>query len=207
MIFWNMLKVQAKFLRIVQMLKGYLQKLGQGGSFYYEYHGLFGRESISAILSLAGFKLERIQSVFGGQYLWIEAVPSDATPAIFSSRTKDLVSLTKIFKDRAEAELVATKEKVWRLAKKGKLTLWGAGAKGVMLANMVDPDACVFDCVVDVNPRKQGGYLPGTGHAIVSSRELLERGGATVVSTNSNYKDEIRQTLHEMGITVDVTAV
>ncbi|MFD1690786.1 hypothetical protein ACFSHR_02120 [Azotobacter chroococcum] len=39
----------------------------------------------------------------------------------------------------------------------GKVSLWGAGAKGATFANLIDPDCSLIECVVDLNPRKQGG--------------------------------------------------
>jgi len=39
--------------------------------------------------------------------------------------------------------------------------MWGAGAKGVMYANMIDSDSEFISDIVDVNPDKQEGLFQG----------------------------------------------
>jgi hypothetical protein len=43
---------------------------------------------------------------------------------------------------------------------------------------------------VDLNPNKQGGYSPGTGHPIIGYQELKERGITHAILMNPNYRDE-----------------
>ena len=44
--------------------------------------------------------------------------------------------------------------------------------------------------MVDLNPLKQGHYVPGTGHPIVSYQALTERGVSTAILMNPNYREE-----------------
>ncbi len=48
-----------------------------------------------------------------------------------------------------------------------KTVIWGAGSKGITFLNSFDTRS-VVDSVVDINPRKEGMYIAGTGHRIVS---------------------------------------
>ncbi len=73
---------------------------------------------------------------------------------------------------------------------KEKVALWGAGAKGVTFANLVEPRQKWIDCVVDLNPQKQGRFIPGTGHPITSYKELGRRGVTTAILMDPNYRDE-----------------
>lgn len=63
--------------------------------------------------------------------------------------------------------------------------------------------------VIDVNPAKQGQYLPGTGLRVQSPAEALPNlpTGSTIFVMNSNYLDEIKQmsnnTYHYIGIDRD----
>jgi hypothetical protein len=75
-------------------------------------------------------------------------------------------------------------------ASEEKIALWGAGAKGVTFANLIDPSRQLIDCVVDLNPLKQGHYVPGTGHPIVNYQALTERGVSTAILMNPNYREE-----------------
>jgi hypothetical protein len=70
------------------------------------------------------------------------------------------------------------------------VALWGAGAKGVTFANLIDSERQDLDCIVDLNPEKQGHYVPGTGHPIVSYRDLCERGVTAAILMNPNYRQE-----------------
>ena len=50
------------------------------------------------------------------------------------------------------------------------------------------------DAVIDVNPAKQGHFLPATGLNVLSPENALELypAGTTVYVMNSNYLDEIK---------------
>ena len=49
--------------------------------------------------------------------------------------------------------------------------------------------------MIDVNPAKQGQFLPGTGLEVRSPTDALPRlpPGATIFVMNSNYLSEIKQ--------------
>ena len=89
-------------------------------------------------------------------------------------------------------------------AQRGKVALWGAGAKGVTFANLIDRQRALIDCVVDVNPNKQGGYIPVTGHPIVAPTELPGRNVKFAMLMNPNYGDENRTLLRDLGIAVEL---
>ena len=82
--------------------------------------------------------------------------------------------------------------------------LWGAGAKGVTFANLIDGSRELIDCVVDLNPLKQGHYLPGTGHPIVSHQALTARGVSTAILMNPNYREENLALIREAGLDVEL---
>ena len=90
------------------------------------------------------------------------------------------------------------------LRKGGRVALWGAGAKGATLANLVDPEGELIDCVVDLNPSKQGGFIPGTGHPIVSYTALPVRDVRTAILMNPNYRAENLALLAQSNIEVNL---
>jgi hypothetical protein len=69
--------------------------------------------------------------------------------------------------------------------------IWGAGAKGVTFLNMLDADRSRIAFVVDVNPRKQGKYVSGTGHRIESPAALAQHGIGNIIVMNESYRREI----------------
>jgi hypothetical protein len=89
-----------------------------------------------------------------------------------------------------------------QLQTQGKVALWGAGAKGATFANLVDPECTLLDCVIDINPNKQGCYVPGTGHPIVAPGKLPERGITHAILMNPNYRDENLALLAEANMSI-----
>lgn len=157
--------------------------------FFYEHCSYFSAASLTTAFQAAGFEVTSVHHVFGGQYLWLEATLPKATPLV-TRKPGTTVAQSQGFA-RSEAKLKHDWDRgIRELATKEKLALWGAGAKGVTFANLVDQPRRFLDCVVDLNPLKQGHYVPGTGHPIVSYHDLRERGVSTAILMNPNYREE-----------------
>jgi SAM-dependent methyltransferase len=164
---------------------------------FYEHCSLFTAGSLRTAFERAGFEDVEITTVFGGQYLWAEArVSSQPQPGVL--RAGNTPELAHRFA-REEARLV---EQLTRSLAGPKTAIWGAGAKGVTLANLADPACTLVDCIVDLNPHKQGHFMPGTGHAIVAPADLRERGVERAILMNPNYRDENRRLLAELGLDI-----
>lgn len=160
--------------------------------FFYEHCSYFSPGSLRTAFERAGFGVLDVRHVFGGQYLWIEAAmsgpPSEPQPG-------QVPELAAAF-GSAEAKMVADwRRRTAALEERGPLAIWGAGAKGVTFANLLGPDARRFACVVDLNPRKQGRFLPGTGHPIVAPSGLDAHRVTQALVMNPNYRAEIEALL------------
>jgi hypothetical protein len=103
------------------------------------------------------------------------------------------------FASKERRQIADWKKRIVMLRAQGRVGVWGAGAKGVTFVNLVDPGADLIDCVVDLNPHKQGGYLPGTGHKIVPFTELPRRKVKTAILMNPNYYRENRGLVRKAG--------
>jgi SAM-dependent methyltransferase len=157
--------------------------------FFYEHCSYFSAGSLSTAFQTAGFEVQNVEHVFEGQYLWLEATLPGTTSSI-DKRPGSVVAQAQTFA-RSETKLKEEwSRKIGALAAKGKVALWGAGAKGVTFANLIDGSRQLIDCVLDLNPLKQGHYIPGTGHPIVSYQALTERGVSTAILMNPNYREE-----------------
>jgi SAM-dependent methyltransferase len=170
---------------------------------FYEHCSYFTADSLSNAFERAGFTVESVRHTFGGQYLWAEARPASMEQDV-RPRPGDVPRLAAMF-SRHEAALVdALRTRLTALADRGAVAIWGAAAKGVTLANLVDRDRALVACVVDLNPMKQGRYLPGTGHPIVAPSELKKYGVRTALLTNPNYFDENARLLREGSLDVQL---
>ena len=66
----------------------------------------------------------------------------------------------------------------------------------------MDPKRELITCVVDLNPQKQGKYLPGTGHPIVDYLVLPDLGVTTAILMNPNYREENQALLRQASLSV-----
>ena len=170
--------------------------------FFYEHCSLFSAQSLKLAFELTGFNVERVEHIFGGQYLWLEASVgfSKACVPTIDETVSLALNYSAIEQKLCEDWLIRLRE----LSLTGKVALWGAGAKGATFANLVDPDCLLIECVVDLNPNKQGRFLPGTGHPIVAPAELMQRAVSNAILMNPNYREENLKLLEKSGIELNL---
>lgn len=78
--------------------------------------------------------------------------------------------------------------------RRGKRTaIWGAAAKGTIVARCMKRAGAQVDFVIDINPSKQGKFLAGSGLRVTSPEEAVRalNPGDEIAVMNSNYLDEI----------------
>jgi|LauGreDrversion4_2_1035121.scaffolds.fasta_scaffold183826_2 hypothetical protein len=73
------------------------------------------------------------------------------------------------------------------------VAVWGGSSKGVIFSIIRERLGRAVDCVIDVNPAKQGRHLPVTGLRVISPEEALRAlpAGTHTWVMNSNYLPEI----------------
>jgi hypothetical protein len=72
---------------------------------------------------------------------------------------------------------------------------YGAAAKGNTLLNYCGIDSHLIDYVVDLNPHKQGNFLPGSRIPIVSATELEQNTPDVLLVLPWNLAGEIKAQL------------
>ena len=87
-----------------------------------------------------------------------------------------------------------------------KVDIWGAGSKGIAFLTSLDAGDTV-KYAVDVNPYKQGRFMPGAGQEIVAPAFLKDYAPDLVVVMNSIYVDEIRSDLAKLGLEPELLVV
>ena len=175
----------------------------------YEHCGYFTPISLAEVFRRSGFGVDRVRSVFGDQFLTIDAHPVDSIPEPdgLEASVADVASAVADFARRYEAEVASWRARLRGFATDGRrVAIWGAGSKGVTFLNTVDTDGAV-DVAIDINPRKHGMFIAGSGQRIVSPDELPDLHPDVVIVMNPNYLDEVRTALVEIGSSADVLAV
>lgn len=168
--------------------------------FFYEHCSYFTAQSLTTAFEVAGFKVEEVQHIFGGQYLWLEATLSTTEELTITKQPGAIIELAQQFANSQQQLKTSWQTRLQKLLSEGNLALWGAGAKGVTFANLLDPEGKLISCVVDLNPNKQGHYIPGTGHPIVDYRSLDTLQIANAILMNPNYREENSQLLQAANI-------
>jgi 2-polyprenyl-3-methyl-5-hydroxy-6-metoxy-1,4-benzoquinol methylase len=167
----------------------------------YEHVSYFTPSSLAQAFRNAGFAIGRIETGFDDQYLCIEAVVDDsAVPWTMPPRPPD--ALYGSFPARFDERVARWRRQIDEARRLGRrVVVWGAGAKGAMFANLLRiPAGAGIDWVVDVNPRKQGHFIPLTGQRIVGPDDLRRDPPDLVVIMNPEYEPEIRSMIAEIGI-------
>jgi SAM-dependent methyltransferase len=169
--------------------------------FFYEHCNYFTIETLGFALARAGYRARKIEHVFDGQYLWAEAEPAPDSPDLLPVPTpRGHGAAIQAMGERGEARLAAWRDRLAACRRCGPVALWGAGAKGATLAALADPDGGLIDCLIDINPRKQGGFNAVTAHAIVPPATAAARGVRVVVPMNPNYRDEIGRMIRDAAL-------
>lgn len=171
--------------------------------FFYEHCSYFSRESLKNTFEMNGFRVESIEHIFGGQYLWLEAKIGTATGTP-ENDTRAIPALCHDFQENYNKFRDQCLHSTESLKTEGNLALWGAGAKGVTLANIIDPDCSIITAVIDVNPRKQGHFIPGTGHPIIDYNQIPDYKIKNALLMNPIYRDEITRLLDESAIQLNL---
>ncbi len=169
---------------------------------FHEHCNYFTETALRRALRLSGLEVVEARQLFAGQYFGIIArraergfgEPDDAAvgEAIAAVTLYNLRSMFLVDLERWGTRLESLSA--------GGVAVWGAGAKGVAFARMLDPGRTRIQCLLDSNPNKQGRFVAGTGHPIVAAEELARRTVATAIVMNPNYLAECRRTLERLGL-------
>lgn len=212
-----------RFLQdIVQVLDGHaaaglffetpdVQRVLQEGAFwdiYYEHCSYFTQGSHARLFRRAGFDVTGLYLAYDGQYIIQYAAPAAGRPALPQEDDLETVrALAARFPQKAaEVRRYWTEFVRSRHAAGKRVAIWGGGSKCVSFLTTNDLGAEVAQ-VIDINPFKQGKYLPGTGHPVSAPDSLQAAPPDTVIVMNPVYLSEIGAQLSAMGLTPELVAV
>lgn len=164
--------------------------------FFYEHCSLFNAPSVKALLHAFGFAAQ-VEPVYGGQYFWAQTHPS-ANVADEASSVKMAVARSGPF--RAESQNIVDRWSKRIAAKRpgARIGIWGAASKGVTFALIMQQHGQTIDFAIDMNPDKQGCYMPVIGLPIQAPDDVMLTEDDTVIVMNPNYCGEIAAQLSAM---------
>lgn len=168
-----------------------------------EHVSYFDRRRLDRLLGAAGLRRRRVRASYGRQFLSAEAETAGAPTAASQTDARPSPALARFASrfetmlDRAARTLAAS------AARDGPAVVWGAGSKTCTYLNAMAargvPVGEAVAAVVDVNPRKRGRFLAGTGHPIVAPPTLAQLRPRTILVANPLYLDEAAMTARAVG--------
>lgn len=171
----------------------------------YEHCNYFSLESLEAVFRQEGFEVLRAEETYGGQFLGLEArlAGPDARPG----PGRDLAGLSHAvdtFSANMRARSAEWQARLEEFRRAGhRVVIWGGGAKAVTFLNMLQISSEIQH-VVDINPHKQGRYMPGTGQLIVPPSYLADHKPDCVILMNPIYRAEVDAQLRAMGVAAEL---
>ncbi len=177
---------------------------------YYEHCSYFTPGSLTRVLKLSGFDTVDIRRDFDGQYIMCEARPSGVKRAQGLAAGEDLATLmcaVRYFAENHMQKIAIWKHKLSEFKHTGyRCVLWGSGSKGVsFLTTLGITDEVQY--AVDINPRRHGTFMAGTGHEIIPPARLRTYKPDVVIVMNPVYTGEITTDLRKMGLASKVITV
>lgn len=170
---------------------------------YYEQHSHFTETTLAQAFLQSGFKIIEAGGCYeDDQYVYVEAV-SGRTPSARGFKSTGTLSLPDDLQEFSTRHLKNVS--IWRnrlndMNLKGKrVAAWGSGGKGIGFLNSFDTES-IIPYVVDINPRRQHKFIPGSAQKIIPPEFLRDYQPDFIVITNPLYAQEIKQQVHELNV-------
>ncbi len=183
---------------------------------YYEHCSYFTAGAHARAFRSAGFDITALELQYDGQYIVQTAHSLDHE----HRRDDAMLSLLPLEQDleqvrhaaRALPERIAAARQHWRDTlsrardQRRRIALWGGGSKAVAFTTTLALQDAV-EYVIDINPFKQGRFLPGSGIPVLPPDHLVQNPPDLVIAMNPIYRPEIERDLRNRDISCELVAL
>lgn len=173
---------------------------------YHEHCSYFTIGSLARSIREAGMTVTDLRYGFDNQYLLADSRPYPGGKPLEIEDTQDEIAQLAVH----FAEVASSSVNRWRTriedvrTEGGSVAVWGGGSKAVAFLTSIDAEVVT---VVDINPHKQGKWLPGVAVQVQSPETLKGPRPDLVIPMNPIYVDEITRDLDKMGLSPRVEAL
>lgn len=174
-------------------------------SVHYEQCNYFSLSCLEQTFLQNGFTITDSGCCYAGdQYLYVEAIASDRQAVKPAQSVKadlplPLASFERVFSQK----LAQWNTRLNQYQESGeRVVVWGTGGKGITFLNTVDA-AKHIEFVAEINPDKQGRFVPGSGQAIVPPEFLAEYQPHKIIITNALYAEEMKRQARDLGVNAE----
>ncbi len=178
----------------------------------YEHFSYFTPLSLKYLLARTGFRFTDTTTCFAGQFLTVDAFPASSlnTQDVHPPNETEIGTISNL----AEHFAVCHRNKYTKinellkneLRPDSRIILWGAGSKGISLLSQID-DPGRIEYIVDINPAKQGKYIPGTGQQVMPPEFLTGFQPEEVLIVNAIYTQEIQEHLDSLKVSARIHCI
>jgi Methyltransferase domain/C-methyltransferase C-terminal domain len=172
---------------------------------YYEHCSYFSKPTLEYAFRLAGFRVLRTTFVYDDQFLILEAVGGRTNDVVAPPATPLEACMT--FGEQARETIRCCRAALRRLAVEASpVVIWQGASKTVGFMGAIG-DADLIDCAVDINPHRQGRFLPMTGLEIHPPEYLVKLRPKSIVLMNPVYFREVAAKLRALDLSSNLLTV
>lgn len=167
----------------------------------YEHCNYFSAESLTNLVSRLGWNTITMNKGYGGQYLLLHANYSGESYESSSIKTRVHDCASRF------SEFESIREWIYSQIRDAEtVCVWGTSGKGIILLSELENELLEkIQLVIDIDPTKQGKYLPVSGKQISPPSVLKEnKSDLLVLVMNEMYKEEIFNDLCLMGVNAEI---
>ena len=160
--------------------------------FLYEHVSNFTHNSFRVLFERAGFEVLECESRYNDEVVTVVARP------VLGTNSSAIRTRSQSFRESIQQQLdVANETFTQWTADEKRVALWGGTGKGASMINTFSLTAERFPIVIDSDPRKTGGYVPGTAQRIEHPDYLKEHSvDIILICTQWRARDIEREIRH-----------
>ena len=171
----------------------------------YEHFSYFNPVSLATLFRNNGYYIQTVSELYNNQFLGIEffknKVSNKSSPGYL---LEEINNLAQNFKKAYHEKIAYWNDNLEIFKKEGKtVVVWGGGSKGVTFLNVLPTQDLIFN-IVDINPRKNGMFVSGSGQQFISPNDLVNKEPDIIILMNPIYKEEIKQTLKSLNLNPEI---
>jgi hypothetical protein len=199
-------------VRVVFETPDFARVLREGAfwDIYYEHCSYFSAGTHADLFRREGFDVDAVRLDYGGQYIVQYARPCERAAGALPPGERavaEMRCLVRDFPERVRASQNHWRTRIEQAVRDGRrVALWGGGSKAVSLVTTLGLGGEI-SAVVDINPYKQGKFLPATGHPVIAPAALSAYDPGLVIVMNPLYRGEVAQLLDKLGIDAELVAL
>jgi SAM-dependent methyltransferase len=173
----------------------------------YEHRIWYFQDSLETLFENAGFKVLAVAPCWNDEYLGIEVqaihTSSPARSRGFEHHQENLLQFSTVVQTTCEEWSRRLKSLTARYS---RIALWGAGARAISFLTLFSTFESLR-AVVDINPARQGKFLPKSGLEVLAPETLLQLRPELILISNPTYAAEIQMQARQLGLTCDFMAL